>query len=78
METVVRNAGRFMAEAACDAIKLEGGAEMADRIAAIAASGIPPIGHLGLKGNRSTRPFSGDRSYLEIEAIHDSFVESSL
>ncbi|MEJ2750440.1 MAG: 3-methyl-2-oxobutanoate hydroxymethyltransferase, partial [Anaerolineae bacterium] len=47
-ETAVRNAGRVMAEAACDGIKLEGGAEMADRIAAIVAAGIPAIVHLGL------------------------------
>jgi len=47
-ETAVRNAGRFMAEASCDGIKLEGGAEMAPRIAAIVAAGIPAIGHLGL------------------------------
>lgn len=47
-ETAVRNAGRFMAEAACDGIKLEGGTEMASRIAAIVAAGIPAIGHLGL------------------------------
>jgi 3-methyl-2-oxobutanoate hydroxymethyltransferase len=48
VETAVRNAGRFMAEAACDAIKLEGGAEMADRVAGITAAGIPAMGHLGL------------------------------
>ncbi len=48
IETAIRNAGRFMAEASCDAIKLEGGAEMADRIEAIAKAGIPAIGHLGL------------------------------
>jgi 3-methyl-2-oxobutanoate hydroxymethyltransferase len=48
IEAAIRNAGRFMAEAGCDAVKLEGGAEMADRIAAIAKSGIPVIGHLGL------------------------------
>jgi len=47
-ETAVRNAGRFMAEAACDAVKLEGGVEMADRVAAIARAGIPVMGHLGL------------------------------
>lgn len=47
-ETAVRNAGRFMAEAACDAIKLEGGVEMAERIHAIVSAGIPAIGHLGL------------------------------
>ena len=47
-ESAIRNAGRFMAEAACDAIKLEGGSEMAERIAGIVAAGIPAIGHLGL------------------------------
>ncbi len=47
-ETAVRNAGRFMAEAGCDAIKLEGGAAMAPRIRAIVDAGIPAIGHLGL------------------------------
>ncbi len=47
-EDAIRNAGRFMAEAACDAIKLEGGAEMADRVKGIAAAGIPVSGHLGL------------------------------
>jgi 3-methyl-2-oxobutanoate hydroxymethyltransferase len=48
VETAIRNAGRFMAEAACDSVKLEGGIEMADRINGIARSGIPVIGHLGL------------------------------
>ncbi|MGQ9787529.1 MAG: 3-methyl-2-oxobutanoate hydroxymethyltransferase [Anaerolineae bacterium] len=48
VEVAIRNAGRFMAEAGCDAIKLEGGAEMADRVAAIVKCGIPTMGHLGL------------------------------
>jgi 3-methyl-2-oxobutanoate hydroxymethyltransferase len=48
VESAIRNAGRFMAETGCDAIKLEGGAAMADRIRGIADSGIPAIGHLGL------------------------------
>jgi 3-methyl-2-oxobutanoate hydroxymethyltransferase len=47
-ELAVLNAGRFMAEAGCDAIKLEGGAAMAPRIKAITDAGIPAIGHLGL------------------------------
>ena len=47
-EDAVRNAGRFMAEANCDAIKLEGGVAMAPRIKAIVDAGIPAIGHLGL------------------------------
>jgi len=48
VESAIRNAGRFMAEASCDAIKLEGGAAMADRIRGIVDAGIPAIGHLGL------------------------------
>ena len=48
VESAIRNAGRFMAEAGCDCVKLEGGAEMADRVAGIARAGIPVIGHLGL------------------------------
>jgi 3-methyl-2-oxobutanoate hydroxymethyltransferase len=47
-ESAVRNAGRFMAEAGCDAVKLEGGVEMASRLEAIARAGIPVMGHLGL------------------------------
>jgi 3-methyl-2-oxobutanoate hydroxymethyltransferase len=48
VEIAIRNAGRFMAEAGCDAIKLEGGAAMADRLKGIVDAGIPAIGHLGL------------------------------
>jgi 3-methyl-2-oxobutanoate hydroxymethyltransferase len=48
VESAIRNAGRFMAEAACDAIKLEGGTEVADRVAGVAKAGIPVMGHLGL------------------------------
>ncbi len=48
VEDAIRNAGRFMAEASCDAVKLEGGREMADRMAGIVAAGIPCMGHLGL------------------------------
>lgn len=48
VETAIRNAGRFLAETGCDAVKLEGGVEMADRLAGIARCGIPVMGHLGL------------------------------
>jgi 3-methyl-2-oxobutanoate hydroxymethyltransferase len=47
-ESAVRNAGRFMAEAATDGIKLEGGQEVCSRVRAIVAAGIPVMGHLGL------------------------------
>jgi 3-methyl-2-oxobutanoate hydroxymethyltransferase len=48
IETAIRNAGRFMAEAGCDAVKLEGGTEMCDHVRAMVEAGIPTVGHLGL------------------------------
>ncbi len=47
-ELAVLNAGRFMAQTACDGIKLEGGLEVCPRVRAIVAAGIPVQGHLGL------------------------------
>ncbi len=47
-QEAVRNAGRFMAECGCDAIKLEGGREVLDTIRAIIRATVPVVGHLGL------------------------------
>lgn len=47
-EEAVRNAGRFMKEALCDAVKLEGGDEVIDATIAIVNAGIPVLGHIGL------------------------------
>ncbi len=44
----IQNAMRFVKEAGCDAVKLEGGSVMANRAAAIVKSGIPVVGHIGL------------------------------
>jgi len=44
----IRNAGRFLKEAGMDAVKLEGGQEMAGTIRAIVNAKIPVMGHIGL------------------------------
>lgn len=44
----VMNAGRIVKETNCQAVKLEGGVEYADRIKAIVQAGIPVVAHLGL------------------------------
>lgn len=48
-EDAIRNAGRFIKEAACDCVKLEGGTELiVQRMKAITSAGIAAIGHIGL------------------------------
>jgi 3-methyl-2-oxobutanoate hydroxymethyltransferase len=48
VEKAVENAGRFLKEAGCDAIKLEGGIRVAPQIRAIVDAGIIVMGHIGL------------------------------
>ncbi len=48
VEKAVENAGRFLKEAECDAIKLEGGVRIAPQIKAIVEAGIVVMGHIGL------------------------------
>jgi 3-methyl-2-oxobutanoate hydroxymethyltransferase len=47
-EHAIENAQRFVREASCDAVKLEGGGASVERARAIAGSGIPVMGHVGL------------------------------
>ncbi len=47
-QEAVRNAGRFLQEAAMDAVKLEGGRERVEVIRKIISAGIPVMGHIGL------------------------------
>lgn len=41
-------AGRLMKEGLCDAVKLEGGAEVREQVEALCKAGIPVMGHVGL------------------------------
>lgn len=47
-EEALRNAARFLAEAGANAVKLEGGADVAPLVEAMVAAGIPVMGHVGL------------------------------
>jgi len=58
VEDAVRNAGRIMKETNCQAVKLEGGREYADRIKAIVQAGIPVVAHIGLTP-QSVNAFGG-------------------
>jgi 3-methyl-2-oxobutanoate hydroxymethyltransferase len=55
-EAAVRTARRFVDEAGCDAVKLEGAGEMVSRVRAIIGAGIPVVGHVGLLPQSVTSP----------------------
>ncbi len=67
-----RNAAYLMAETGCDAVKLEGGAVMAETVAFLTRRGIPVLGHVGLQP-QSVRAYGGyarrGRSQAEAAAI---------
>jgi len=48
VEEALRNAARFIQEAGCQAVKLEGGVTVAEKVKRIVECGIPVMGHIGL------------------------------
>jgi 3-methyl-2-oxobutanoate hydroxymethyltransferase len=50
----IATAQRFVKEAGCDAVKLEGGGASAERARAIVRAGVPVMGHVGLTPQTAT------------------------
>jgi len=55
VEKAVENAGRFIKDAGCESVKLEGGSEMAHVVKAIVDAGIPVCAHIGLTPQTATK-----------------------
>ena len=72
----VVNAGRLMKEGRAQAVKLEGGVEVADRIKAITDCGIPVVAHIGLTP-QSINAFGGFKVQGKSEAQAKKFVEDA-
>ncbi len=53
-EDAIRNAGRFIKEGRMEAVKIEGGREMAHVARAVSNAGIPVLGHIGLTPQTAT------------------------
>ena len=55
VEKAVENAGRFIKDAGCESVKLEGGSEMAHVVKGIVDAGIPVCAHIGLTPQTATK-----------------------
>ncbi len=53
-EEAIRNAGRFLKEGGCQAVKIEGGEEVCEIIRAVVKAGIPVLAHIGLTPQRAS------------------------
>ncbi|HZY47789.1 MAG TPA: 3-methyl-2-oxobutanoate hydroxymethyltransferase [Candidatus Bathyarchaeia archaeon] len=53
-EEAIRNAGRFIKEGRMEAVKIEGGRQMAHIARAVSRAGIPVLGHIGLTPQTAT------------------------
>jgi 3-methyl-2-oxobutanoate hydroxymethyltransferase len=60
VEDALRNAARFIQEAGAQAVKLEGGVSVAEKIRRLVECGIPVMGHIGLTP-QSIHQFGGYR-----------------
>ena len=69
-DRLLESARRLMQEGGADAVKIEGGRDVADDIEELVATGIPVLGHIGLlpqtvKAIGGYRKFGGDRHEAE-------------
>lgn len=77
-DEAVRNAGRFIQEGGAQAIKLEGGSDVIDKVRAIIKAQIPVLGHLGLTP-QSVNIFGGfKRQGQDIEAARQMIDDALL
>lgn len=87
-ELAVLNAGRFLKETDCDAVKLEGGKRMVPQVQAIIDAGIVVCGHIGLTpqssgqlGGHKAQGRTADSAGLVVEdalALHEAGIQMLL
>ena len=75
-EQALENAGRLIKEGGAHAVKLEGGAVVADQIRSILAAGIPVCGHLGLTP-QSINAFGGYKVQGKTAEAAEQLIEDA-
>lgn len=76
-ETAIVNAGRFLKEGRAEAVKIEGGIEMAATVKRVIECGIPVMGHIGLTP-QSIHRFGGPKVQGREEKSRAYLMESAL
>lgn len=75
-EAAFRTAARVLAETGCDAVKLEGGTEMAETIRFLTERAVPVMGHVGLKP-QSVKTLGGFAVQGKDEAAQRRLIEDA-
>ena len=75
-EVAITNAGRFLKEGRAEAVKMEGGIEIAPLVAKLVAYGIPVMGHIGLTP-QSIHRFGGPKVQGREEKSRHYLIESA-
>jgi 3-methyl-2-oxobutanoate hydroxymethyltransferase len=83
-EDAIRNAGRFIKDGRMEAVKIEGGKEMAHVAKAVSNAGIPVLGHIGITPQTATlhggyriqgkNADSGERLVEDAKSLEDAGV----
>jgi 3-methyl-2-oxobutanoate hydroxymethyltransferase len=73
VEDGLRAAGRLLKEGGAEAVKLEGGAEVAGLVARLVAAGIPVMGHVGMTP-QSVHKFGGFKPQGQTDAQAQSIL----
>lgn len=82
----VKNAGRFLSEGGASAVKVEGGADIAEIVAGMVRRGIPVMGHIGMTPQHHYRlggykvqgrtPTAANQLLADAKALEDAGVFS--
>ncbi len=75
-EQAFESAARVLMESGCDAVKIEGGREMAETIRFLSERGVPVMGHIGLTP-QSINTLGGFKIQGKNKAVADALVDSA-
>ena len=77
LEKAVENAGRFIKEAGCECVKLEGGTEMVPVVEAICTAGIPVCAQAAAALSEAQKHFERINRLHEIRAVSNSAYDAA-